>query len=155
MKTTSLFLATATAALLSPTDAAELVCKSDSSGKMTCDDPDASAEEDENPTEAEPEFECRDLDDKCPAYVAGVPGVCESNSSYMTYYCPKTCDECDVQIRGYEMSKKLSGGLSSIPYCQDNNFDCQNFAKSGECDKNPEYMKMFCKVSCGICSEDR
>ena len=36
--------------------------------------------------------------------------------------------------------------------CQDDHEHCEDWAKNGECENNPEYMKDGCKKSCGICT---
>ena len=35
--------------------------------------------------------------------------------------------------------------------CQDNNEDCENWARGGECDKNVAYMSASCPLSCMTC----
>jgi len=37
--------------------------------------------------------------------------------------------------------------------CKDDNETCVDWAKRGECAKNPDYMKLFCKQSCNNCPE--
>jgi hypothetical protein len=36
--------------------------------------------------------------------------------------------------------------------CQDDNENCANWADTGECDNNREYMKASCQKSCGLCT---
>ena len=36
--------------------------------------------------------------------------------------------------------------------CQDSRFECNGWARQGECSRNPTYMKSNCKKSCGLCS---
>ena len=36
--------------------------------------------------------------------------------------------------------------------CVDENDNCQNWAKVGECDKNPNYMLEKCNWSCNACA---
>jgi len=55
---------------------------------------------------------------------------------------------------GYRLSKQVEGGLSIIPFCQDNHIDCRKYAEAGECDSNAKYMKQMCEASCGLCSEE-
>merc|ERR1712168_1205139 len=35
--------------------------------------------------------------------------------------------------------------------CSDLNRHCADWARKGECTKNPGYMKVYCKRSCGLC----
>ena len=37
--------------------------------------------------------------------------------------------------------------------CEDNHENCESWAKTGECEKNPSYMKPNCKLSCGLCRQ--
>ncbi|KAL7535224.1 hypothetical protein ACHAXR_006352, partial [Thalassiosira sp. AJA248-18] len=154
------------------------VCKSGYSGAISCTDPSeesktsASADITTIPPVQDPEedndapkqniFQCKDLDEKCPSWskmkVGPGGGVydnaCDVNSAYMSQYCPISCNTCELNYLGYRLSAMLEGGLAIIPFCQDNDFNCRQYAKVGECDKNPEYMSMFCEASCGICSEE-
>lgn len=41
--------------------------------------------------------------------------------------------------------------LVSSPWCFDNNWMCDSWAKNGECQKNPRYMVPNCKKSCKKC----
>ena len=45
-----------------------------------------------------------------------------------------------------------SKGTKQDNGCTNDNEGCNNWASSGECDKNPNYMEMFCKKACKICS---
>merc|ERR1712232_711101 len=38
-----------------------------------------------------------------------------------------------------------------VPTCVDSNPSCSAWAASGECERNPSYMKLSCKKSCGLC----
>ncbi|KAL7525717.1 hypothetical protein ACHAWF_001478, partial [Thalassiosira exigua] len=106
-------------------------------------------------------FQCKDLDEACPEWSQSLgqakdgpeSTACVVKSAFMSHNCPVTCGTCDIVNRGYEMSHSLEGGLKIIPFCQDNDFKCREYAGSGECEKNPEYMAIFCEASCGVCSE--
>jgi hypothetical protein len=41
---------------------------------------------------------------------------------------------------------------ADIGLCVDNDEDCLEWAETGECDKNPTYMKLHCRKSCKHCS---
>ena len=64
----------------------------------------------------------------------------------MTQYCPVSCNKCDMHEFGYRLSKKVEGGLSIIPFCQDNNIDCRKFAEAGECDSNSQVGRLSYRV---------
>merc|ERR1711970_256704 len=59
---------------------------------------------------------------------------------WMKKNCADTCGHCD----------KLTGSGD----CKDDNAGCADWAKSGECDKNPIWMKENCKKSCNTCPEE-
>lgn len=109
-------------------------------------------------------FQCKDLDAiNCPKWAewsvsihaSGTGGkACDVNSAYMHQYCPISCNTCELSYKGHKLSTILEGGLGIIPFCQDNDFNCRQYADAGECDKNPEYMSMICEASCGVCAEE-
>ena len=37
------------------------------------------------------------------------------------------------------------------PGCVDSDGNCEAWAESGECDRNPDYMRSACAASCGSC----
>jgi len=37
------------------------------------------------------------------------------------------------------------------PYCFDDHVKCHAWASRGECESNPSYMKVSCRLSCGVC----
>lgn len=151
------------------------VCKSDGAGVMNCKvresssseatisaDGDIAVTDDGDGGGGPPKdyFQCKDLNEECPTWskyqvydAHGNSGdACTMNSAYMAQYCSMSCQTCDTFHLGYRLSTMLEGGLAAIPFCQDNDFSCRNYAESGECQKNPEYMNVFCEASCGICS---
>mmetsp|Transcript_27601 Transcript_27601/g.57642 ORF Transcript_27601/g.57642 Transcript_27601/m.57642 type:complete len:320 (-) Transcript_27601:378-1337(-) len=159
----------------------EPVCKSNAAGVMNCRDPEedehnASSESiitadgevamnGNDDGENIDDFQCKDLQEECTTWSTqqvASPGTtpndldsaCTVNSAYMTHNCPLSCNKCDIFQLGYRLSKMLEGGLSIYPFCQDHDFNCVKYAEAGECDKNPEYMNIFCEASCEDCSEE-
>ena len=135
-----------------------------SSEVCNAENPDAScsASFHNTPQEQEQPFKCKDRDENCEAWSKvsfgdDDIGACQMNSAFMTQYCPITCNTCAEFYLGWRLSKMVDveGGLSVIPFCQDNNFNCRQFAEQGECEKNPGYMNTMCQASCGICAEER
>ena len=43
----------------------------------------------------------------------------------------------------------------AAPTCIDNNGYCPYWAGIGECEANPNYMLVHCKLSCGVCPEGK
>lgn len=35
--------------------------------------------------------------------------------------------------------------------CEDNNHYCASWATRGECQRNPGYMLVYCRLSCDVC----
>merc|ERR1711963_544919 len=70
-------------------------------------------------------------------------GECMKNPAYMLMMCKQSCNNCD----GSEGQKppKGTGGSGG---CKDLNMLCAEWAKRGECTKNPGYMLQACKQSC-------
>merc|ERR1712055_217451 len=38
-------------------------------------------------------------------------------------------------------------------YCYDQSPGCEEYAKAGECDSNPDFMHAHCKVTCDLCEK--
>ena len=51
----------------------------------------------------------------------------------MLVYCPVACGECNKQ-------------------CKDFHLHCPTWAQLGQCDSNPEYMNIYCPMTCKKCS---
>ena len=62
-----------------------------------------------------------------------------------------------IVVQVFELSAAVSEAqraLAKAPVevvCADDAEGCGGWAKDGECDKNPGYMKAHCKLSCGLC----
>jgi prolyl 4-hydroxylase len=46
---------------------------------------------------------------------------------------------------------KQPARVKGKPGCLDSDSNCEAWAESGECEKNPEYMATACRASCGTC----
>jgi hypothetical protein len=42
---------------------------------------------------------------------------------------------------------------ATLQECKDNHESCSFWAKQGECDANPNYMHIYCPISCNTCPE--
>lgn len=58
------------------------------------------------------------------------------------------CFFCTIQ--GDFRSNALAKSITEKP-CRDENDHCEDWAKTGECDSNPEYMNESCRAACNIC----
>ncbi|XP_076435651.1 uncharacterized protein LOC143275438 [Babylonia areolata] len=76
---------------------------------------------------------CRDKNSFCPSWARY--GYCQSNRSYMSTNCRRSCNLC--------------GGRGSN--CRDRSNHCGYWARNGECGRNPGYMHQSCKRSCNRC----
>ena len=65
---------------------------------------------------------------------------------------PESQTECIAIDKAFSTFDCLSMPSSSkrIP-CIDTNEQCPDWASSGECQKNPQYMLIHCRKSCGSC----
>ena len=123
------------------------VCTADTSESCT----DTGIENNKNTKNQQKIFHCEDANENCEIWSKTNNG-CITNSAYMTHYCPVSCRTCEVTYLAHRLSQMLDGAVT--PMCQDENFNCRQFAEDGECVKNPSYMNGFCQASCGVCSVD-
>ena len=67
-----------------------------------------------------------------------------------------------VYARPFKMRSEVGGDgvtnkpdFGERPGCTDQHDNCGSWAGGGECATNPQYMNLYCKLSCGLChSED-
>ncbi len=79
---------------------------------------------------------CPDKSEGCTLYAKS--GGCVTNPGYMTYNCASTCGTCDVvddAERGAEFADKDGGNTGP---CMDDEYECKEWAGTGECEVNPE-----------------
>jgi len=72
--------------------------------------------------------DCHDEYDICPDYTH----LCETNNKVKTY-CKASCGRCPDE-------------------CEDQDDWCPDFARWGDCQRYPEFMKEECKKSCNFCT---
>ena len=58
-----------------------------------------------------------------------------------------------TRLRTTSNIHKLLRMLGMRELCRDLNGECPNWAKSGQCDANPDFMLQSCRKSCGTCAE--
>ena len=62
-----------------------------------------------------------------------------------------------IVVQVFELSAAVAEAqraLAKAPVevvCADDAEGCRGWSKDGECEKNPGYMKVHCKLSCGLC----
>jgi len=93
------------------------------------------------------ETSCVDGNKSCPNWAQ--KGECSKNPGYMLVNCKKSCNQCSS---GPTTTKRPTTTTRPDSDCTDNNNSCASWASSGECSKNPDYMLVNCKKSCGQCS---
>lgn len=111
----------------------------------------------------EEETICKDLHDNCATWADQQDPEtnltpCITRSAYMSTYCPVSCDTCvlsDIDKHLRRIAKQIGQEDRLDGHCTDNNFECVNWAKAGECESNSKYMHLTCSSSCEICSADR
>ena len=75
-------------------------------------------------------------------------------SILICYECP-----CAVHVDGFGMSKdwllsvmhSLCPSFPLTAVCQDIHGNCENWARTGECERNPAWMLPNCPKSCNQC----
>merc|ERR1712226_358125 len=87
---------------------------------------------------------CDDASTNCASWAAS--GECTKNPSYMNVNCKKSCGQCPPAP-----APAPSPPAPPPPPCDDESPSCASWAASGECTKNPSYMSVNCKKSCGQC----
>lgn len=61
------------------------------------------------------------------------------------YKCPQTNQEEDIaDVQATEKPSSSTG-------CQDNGEHCKYWSEHDECERNPKYMKVYCRKSCNFC----
>lgn len=116
-----------------------------------------------------------DLSDQCSGWARS--GECEKAPDYMHVNCARSCRTCDTaaeQAKAAAAAAKLAAAAASatsgatgaaaaaVPaaaatadsngfVCKDEQAACESWAKAGECENNPGYMRASCPVSCGTC----
>merc|ERR1712079_606411 len=94
--------------------------------------------------------ECIDGHSKCSEWAS--EGECDKNPIWMKENCRVSCGTCDG---GPTPSTPSTGGPPTNPpgNCKDDNSRCEEWAGKGECEANPEYMLVNCKLSCKACDD--
>lgn len=122
---------------------------------------------------------CKDVEEMCSAWAKG--GECDRNTKFMHSQCRKSCGLCvdesaeqeakDAKARRHKaaLSRTLPQlGANKQPaespalespgpavQCVDANSRCGDWAKAGECSRNPQFMRSNCMKSCDLCNESR
>lgn len=82
-----------------------------------------------------------DEDNNCPQWA--MEGECEKNPPFMLNSCATSCADPKNALAN---SKKLPAKLNQI--APDSHAECGNWAHTGECEKNPNFMNSGCATSC-------
>lgn len=97
----------------------------------------------------EEETACADTHASCKQWADG--GECTSNPGFMRARCPRSCNACTGEARAAVVGHADAVVNDEDEACIDGNADCATWARAGECEKNPTYMRANCAVSCGTC----
>ena len=112
---------------------------------------------------------CRDMNERCTEFATG--GECKRNPLWMLSECGQSCNVCSEhaikravrssrvkpydlvgpRAQTYEEPRAATVEPSATEGCTDTSTDCPAWARSGECVKNPGYMRQRCNTSCGLC----
>ncbi|XP_074652005.1 uncharacterized protein LOC141906622 [Tubulanus polymorphus] len=94
--------------------------------------------------------ECVDKNKECPGWANF--GECEKNPVTVQRLCPLSCGKCKPTVT--TAKPEIGGGTDTgtgTGKCVDTNKECPNWAKFGECEKNPVTVQKVCPLSCGKC----
>jgi hypothetical protein len=83
-----------------------------------------------------------DTDEECPSWAEA--GECESNPDFMLNSCMKSC------AKNAKASAGVPGDMYYEPGHEHEPASCQDWAKDGDCEANPEYMLHNCAVTCSM-----
>ncbi|XP_078687757.1 uncharacterized protein LOC144919944 [Branchiostoma floridae x Branchiostoma belcheri] len=92
---------------------------------------------------------CMDNHYHCPSWATR--GFCAQGTShyaYMMRYCRKSCRKCTAEGTGTGSGGQGGGDRD----CRDTHQHCEDWARRGECTKNPNYMHVRCRPSCRLCT---
>ncbi|EED87314.1 predicted protein [Thalassiosira pseudonana CCMP1335] len=99
---------------------------------------------------------CSDKHNNCSLWASQYDDgkACTTRSAYMSIFCPKSCNTCELAYFAKRMAEypDVTGHPSHL--CTDDDFQCAEWAAVGECTKNEKFMYYICQKSCGHCSEE-
>ena len=87
---------------------------------------------------------CADALPDCASLARADLTGCAENASTLLAGCARTCGTCSYRAL-----------IDKAAECADIDSNCANWARGGECDKNPRYMLQSCPVACGTCDAKR
>ncbi|KAK3602503.1 hypothetical protein CHS0354_022371 [Potamilus streckersoni] len=124
-----------------------------------CDEPMPTQEPTTTPS---PDVGCINLYNDFDCDIWAASRQCDNNPIWMLENCKKSCGQCNNNTNTILKRTRIASTTplpsttksSTQRNCIDKHdaFQCQNFARAGECDKNPAWMIPNCQRSCGICS---
>merc|ERR1712087_769592 len=86
-------------------------------------------------------------------------GDCGEDGSGWCHQSVSNCAVCTGFFNWSATAPNCDGSPSPQPQptpspgpCSDENQNCGNWAASGQCETNPAYMLVNCRLSCGVCS---
>jgi len=112
--------------------------------KLPSTTPETGTSSPSNETTTEPD--CEDDYDPIRCTDLAKKGGCEHDVEWMHKMCAKTCNVCGSQ--GATSSPQKT---TPMPDCIDKDRNCAYWSRSGECQKNPDYMLESCRKSCNVC----
>jgi len=92
---------------------------------------------------------CEDTDADCERLT--LAGECTANPVWMAIHCAKSCDTC----RGVKLPAASTLASSTWAECTDSHKSCERWARDGECESNPGFMKASCRASCAECESSK
>jgi len=90
----------------------------------------------------------------CHSWATATPkSECDANAKWMRPNCMQSCcDVCKKDADKCPTVKQTCQNDYAVPTAKEGSDKCEKWAKSGECTKNPKWMKSNCaKECCSIC----
>lgn len=86
---------------------------------------------------------CKDVHARCVDWANA--GECPKNVDYMTKFCALSCGVCHKAEQQPALAQVTTDKVNEAV---DRNQQCQEWARRGECQRNPGYMAKACAHSC-------
>ncbi|XP_041465843.1 fibrillin-2-like [Lytechinus variegatus] len=113
----------------------------------------------DTPTTAAPQSQCVDKNEDCAAWAER--GECTANKRYMKKNCRLSCGVCtrpepEPEVDVVPQEPDPPTHPIDVPHrvCEDQEGHCQDWARRGECEINPTWMRPNCRRSCNACDDD-
>ncbi|CAG5130359.1 unnamed protein product, partial [Candidula unifasciata] len=78
-------------------------------------------------------------------------GECAVNAKWMQAKCRKSCAMCDQEVTDSDEEDAKDDEDNMV--CENTDPSCENWARNGECERNPSWMISNCRQACNKCDD--